>query len=186
VRLGNCIQWYVSNRCNVLLAYDSRLANFHITTTNRTSRNQQQQWVKHLDIAREAYTLELRQRAHSQNLITRYMVSTSKIVHDTLESDFEDNMDNNQEDSSIKHHSNSDKHTREAPNTNNKRRMLHQNTMTGYMMPRGHSNNEWIRTNVMTRYTTPREGIQTPHDWSNSVTRRDAQQNWTGHKTKNH
>ena len=54
LRLGGHIQWYVANRHNILSVYNSRLTIFDITTIHRMSRDQQQQWVKHLDIAREA------------------------------------------------------------------------------------------------------------------------------------
>ena len=37
LRLGNRIQWYVANRHNVLLVYDSRLTTFDITTIHRMS-----------------------------------------------------------------------------------------------------------------------------------------------------
>ena len=72
---------------------DSILADFDITTIHRMSPNQQRQWIKYLDITREAYTLELRQRGHNQNVITRYMVSTSEMVHGTLESDCKNETD---------------------------------------------------------------------------------------------
>ena len=70
--------------------YDSRLAEFDITTVYIMSRDQQLQWVKHLDAARDTYALELQQRGHNQYLITKYMPLTDEIVHNTLESDFED------------------------------------------------------------------------------------------------
>ena len=114
------------------------------------------------------------------------MVSTSKIVHDTLESNFEDNMDNDQEDSNTEHQSNRDTHTRKAPTANKKRNMLHQNTMTRYMVPKGRSNNERTRTNLITRYMPPRVGIYAPHDRSDSVMQRDAQQNRTRPEPKEH
>ena len=88
LRLGDHIQWYVANRHNVLLVYDGRLADFDITTVHKMSRNQQRQWVKNFGKAREVYALKLRQSGHNQHLITKYMVPTDKLVHDTLESDF--------------------------------------------------------------------------------------------------
>ena len=94
VGLGDNIKWYVASKHNILSAYDSRLANLDITTIHRMSRNQQQQWVKQLDITREAYALELRQRGHNQNLITRYMVLLREIVHNTMESDYRDGINN--------------------------------------------------------------------------------------------
>jgi hypothetical protein len=69
------------------------LAEFDITTIHKMSCDQQRQGVKHFDIAREAYTLELQQRGHTQHLITKYMISSDKIVHDTLDSDLEDGME---------------------------------------------------------------------------------------------
>ena len=81
------LQWYVAHTHNVLSVYDSRLATSDITTIHRMSRDQQRQLVEHLDIAQDAYTLGLRKRDHTQTLIIRYMVSTNKGVHNTLESD---------------------------------------------------------------------------------------------------
>ena len=93
LRVGDYIQWYVANRHNVLLAYDSKLATFDITTIHRISRDQQRQWVKHLDVAQDAYALELKQRGNNQNLITKYMVSTNEMVHNTMESDCNNEID---------------------------------------------------------------------------------------------
>ena len=73
----------------MLLVYDSRLATFDIAIIHRMSHDQQRQWVKHMDIPQVAYALELRQRGHSQNLVTKYMVSTNESVHNTLESNCE-------------------------------------------------------------------------------------------------
>ena len=49
----------------IYLAYNSRLVNFDITTLHIMSRNQQQECATHLDIARDAYTLEVRQWDHT-------------------------------------------------------------------------------------------------------------------------
>ena len=56
VKLGERIQWYMANKHSVLLAYDSRLANFEIITIHRMNRTQQRQWIKDLDIVRDVYT----------------------------------------------------------------------------------------------------------------------------------
>ena len=43
--------------------------------------------VKHLDIARNAFALELKQRDNNQTLITQCMVWTDEVMHSDLESD---------------------------------------------------------------------------------------------------
>ena len=70
LRLRDLIQWCVPNRHNMLSTYDSRLITFDIAAINRMSRDQQRQWVNHLDVAQDAYALELRQRGHTYNLTT--------------------------------------------------------------------------------------------------------------------
>jgi hypothetical protein len=54
------------------------------------SRDQQRQWVKHLDIVWDAYALELRQKDKNQNLITKYMVPVDEVVHSDLESEYDE------------------------------------------------------------------------------------------------
>ena len=54
------------------------------------SRDQQQQWVKHLDITQDAYVLELRQRDENQNLIIKYVVPVDDEVHSDLKSEHDE------------------------------------------------------------------------------------------------
>ena len=48
-----------------------------------------------MDISREVYALELRQRGHRQHLLSKYTVPPDEIVHNTLESNFEDDIGDN-------------------------------------------------------------------------------------------
>ena len=42
-------------------------------------RRARREWIRHLDVARAAYTNELKQRASKLNVITRYMTFKSAI-----------------------------------------------------------------------------------------------------------
>ena len=83
------VGYTLANRHNVLFAYDSRLAQFDTPDTHRMSRDQKRHWIKHLHVAHSAYALELKQRDRKQNLITKYMVLTDKVVHSDLESKYD-------------------------------------------------------------------------------------------------
>ena len=151
-----CKQYKIRQPCTVVhckqaqctLGLSSRLANFNITTIHRMGQNQQRQWVKHLDTPRDAYTLNLRQRGHNQNSITRYMLSTSAILHDTLESNYGDEIANGQAESVTEPHLPGNKHTVKVV----------------------HSSLE----------SKGKDKQAISHVRSNSVTQRDARQNWSG------
>ena len=71
-RLGERIKWYVKHKHRLLSVYDRYLARFDISTIHRMDRHTRAAWVRHLDVAREAYNNELRQKAQGRNVITRY------------------------------------------------------------------------------------------------------------------
>ena len=55
-------------------------------------RDQKRQWIKHLDITRNEYALELKQRDHNQKLIPRYLISTDESVYSDLERDYNEDI----------------------------------------------------------------------------------------------
>ena len=68
------LTWYVNHRRDVLSNHDTFLARMDVSTLHRIRLETKREWVHRLDMARDAYTNELRQRANSQNVITRYLV----------------------------------------------------------------------------------------------------------------
>lgn len=73
-RLAERIQWYIEHKEEVLSVHDHHLARHDIATIHRMSCETRRQWVRHLDIAREAYENELKQKEANQRVITRYLV----------------------------------------------------------------------------------------------------------------
>ena len=75
--------WYVRNKHNKLSSQYRFLAQFDVTTKYRMSRAQKREWVRHSDVAREACTHELNQRASKQNVITCYLISKDNDLDST-------------------------------------------------------------------------------------------------------
>ena len=70
------ISWYVRHKRELLSYHDQDLAGIDVSRLHRMCRSTKQAWVRHLDIAREAYVNERKQLARGQNVITRYFSST--------------------------------------------------------------------------------------------------------------
>ena len=68
------IEWYVSHCHEILSHRDEFLADVDVSNLHRMRRDTKQEWVRHLDIARQAHAIESRLQALGQNAITRYLV----------------------------------------------------------------------------------------------------------------
>ena len=68
------IEWYISHRHEILSYRDEFLADVDVSTLHRMRRDTKREWLRHLEIARQAHAVESRLRASGQNAITRYLV----------------------------------------------------------------------------------------------------------------
>ena len=71
--LAEKLMWYLDHRRDVLSHHDAFLARVDASTLHRVRLETKREWIRRLDVARDAYTNELKQRANSQNVITRYL-----------------------------------------------------------------------------------------------------------------
>ena len=75
--------WYVKYKHKLLSVYDRYLAQFDLATIHRMDRHTRAAWVRHLDITREAYNIELQQKAKGRNVITRYCTFRNPAIKST-------------------------------------------------------------------------------------------------------
>ena len=72
------IRWYVRNKHDILSAHDQFLARFDVTQVHNMKRAQKSEWLRHLDVAQEAYDKDKTQRSQKQLIITKYMERQSE------------------------------------------------------------------------------------------------------------
>ena len=74
-QLTESLLWYLQNKHDVISVYDRHLMRFDTADINRMSRRVKREWKRHLDAAREVWSIERTQLAKRQNVITRYLTS---------------------------------------------------------------------------------------------------------------
>ena len=74
-QLGDRLLWYIQNKL-ALARQDQYLAQFSTSQIDAMGIHQRREWVKHLDIARDAWTKEQAILATGQRLITDYFKRT--------------------------------------------------------------------------------------------------------------
>ena len=62
-RMAQRILWYVKNKHNIMSVHDQFLARFDETQVNSMKRAQKREWLRHFDVAREAYNKDKTQRS---------------------------------------------------------------------------------------------------------------------------
>jgi hypothetical protein len=72
--LGERIYWYTQHKHEVLPIHNHFLARHDWHSIQTMSGKQRRAWIHHLDVAREAYANERKQRASNQSVITRFLV----------------------------------------------------------------------------------------------------------------
>ena len=82
LRIDERIQWYIDNKNEVLAIHDSYLAEYDVSLLHRGTRATKREWIRHLDLAREAYVKERTQRASKQQVITRWLTPARSDVED--------------------------------------------------------------------------------------------------------
>ena len=78
--LGERIYWYTQHKHEVLPIHNHFLAKHDWHSIQAMSGRQRRAWIYHLDVAREAYANERKQRASNQSVITRFLVREPTIV----------------------------------------------------------------------------------------------------------
>ena len=73
-KLGERMNWYMAHKHELLTYHDRRLAKHSMGEIHQLNRRQRAQWIKYLDIARDAHTKEKRAKGRGQPLITKYLV----------------------------------------------------------------------------------------------------------------
>ena len=85
-QLTRALTWYLQHKREVLSIYDHKLIQFDLADLYSMPRLTKREWKRHLDAARTAWTTERRQRARSQQVITRFLSPpTSRATNVTRE-----------------------------------------------------------------------------------------------------